>query len=159
EQAEYKSAFASQSTETIVSTLYVNMFGRPADAAGLLYWVGEINAGRTTLGAAAINILNGAKDADKVAIDSKVTAATSFTTAIDTTDEIVAYSKAGGTAAAKVWLGVVTTAATATSQIAAQDAVIKAIVDGAVANNVLTNATDILSGSSFTAPQVYTPGG
>ncbi|MBR7748555.1 DUF4214 domain-containing protein, partial [Undibacterium baiyunense] len=42
EQAEYKSAFASQSTETIVSTLYVNMFGRPADAAGLLYWVGEI---------------------------------------------------------------------------------------------------------------------
>lgn len=160
EQAEYKAAFAGQSTETIVSTLYVNLFARAAEPAGLLYWVGEINAGRSTLGSAAINILNGAKDADKIAVDSKVKAAASFTTAIEpSTDAIVAYSKAGGTAAAKTWLGAVTTDATALTQIAAQAAVIKSIVDGATSNIALTNGTDRLAGTSFEAGLVYTPDG
>jgi hypothetical protein len=160
EQTEYRAVFAGQSTETIVSTLYVNLFGRAAEPAGLLYWVGEINVGRSTLGSAAINILSGAKDADKVAIDSKVKAADSFTTAIEpSTDAIVAYSKAGGTAAAKTWLGAVTTDATALSQIAAQSAVIKSIIDGTTSNIALTNGTDKLAGTSFEAGLVYTPDG
>lgn len=161
EQAEYKSAFAGQTTESIVATLYANLFGssRVPDAAGLLYWVGQINQGKVSLGAAAISILNGAQGDDKVAVDSKVTAATSFTTALDTAPEIVAYSKANGVALAKAWLNGVTTTATATAAIAAQDATIAAIVDGSATGVVLTNATDKVNGAIFDAGLVYTPGG
>jgi len=159
EQAEYKATYGGQSTETVVNSLYMNLFGRAAEPAGLVYWVGEIVAGRSTIGSVAINILNGAKDADKIAVDSKTTAATSFTTALDTTEEMVAYSKAGGTADAKVWLAGVTTAATATSQIATQNTVIAAIVENAASNIQLTSGTDKLPGTSFEAGLVYTPDG
>lgn len=161
EQAEYKAAFAGQTTESIVATLYANLFGssRVPDAAGLLYWVGQINQGKVSLGAAAISILNGAQGDDKIAVDSKVTAATSFTTALDTAPEIVAYSKANGVALAKTWLNGVTTAATATAAIATQDATIAAIVDGSATGVVLTNATDKVNGAIFDAGLVYTPGG
>jgi hypothetical protein len=159
EQAEYKATYGGQSTETVVNSLYMNLFGRAAEPAGLVYWVGEIVAGRSTIGSVAINILNGAKDADKIAVDSKATAATSFTTALDTTEEMVAYSKAGGTADAKVWLAGVTTAATATSQIATQNTVIAAIVENAASNIQLTSGTDKLPGTSFEAGLVYTPDG
>lgn len=161
EQAEYKAAFAGQTTESIVSTLYANLFGssRVPDAAGLLYWVGQINQGKVSLGAAAISILNGAQGDDKIAVDSKVTAATSFTTALDTAPEIVAYSKANGVALAKTWLNGVTTAATATAAIATQDATIASIVDASATGVVLTNGTDKVNGAIFEAGLVYTPGG
>lgn len=161
EQAEYKAAFAGQTTESIVSTLYANLFGssRVPDAAGLLYWVGQINQGKVSLGAAAISILNGAQGDDKIAVDSKVTAATSFTTALDTAPEIVAYSKASGVALAKTWLSGVTTAATATAAIATQDATIASIVEGSATGVVLTNATDNVNGSIFEAGLVYNPAG
>lgn len=161
DQPEYAKAYAGQERIEVISTIYKNLFGsdRVVDVPGLLYWDAQVASGKLTMGEVAISILGGATGADKIAVDSKVVAATSFTTAIDTAAEMVAYSKSGGTDLAKSWLGSVTTAATATSQIAAQDAVIKSIVDGSVSSNVLTNGTDILSGSSFSAPQVYTPGG
>lgn len=161
EQTEYKAAFAGQTTEQIIATLYTNLFGssRVPDAAGLLYWVGQVNQGKSTLGNVAINILNGAQGDDKIAVDAKLAAATSFTTAIDTSAEIVAYSKANGVALAKTWLNGVTNPATATAAIATQDATIAAIVEGSATGVVLTNATDKVNGSIFEAGLVYTPGG
>nr|WP_315472203.1 DUF4214 domain-containing protein [uncultured Undibacterium sp.] len=161
EQTEYKAAFAGQTTESIIATLYTNLFGsaRVADAAGLLYWVGQVNSGKSTLGNVAINILNGAQGDDKIAVESKLSAATSFTTAIDTSPEIVAYSKANGVALAKTWLNGVTTAATATAAIATQDTTIAAIVDASATGVMLTNGTDKVNGNIFEAGLVYTPGG
>ncbi|MFZ6644068.1 hypothetical protein ACO0LL_30455, partial [Undibacterium sp. TC4M20W] len=72
---------------------------------------------KVTLGQAALAILGGATGADKVAVDSKVAAATSFTTAIDTNEEIVAYSLPSNTALAKDWLSKVLDSATQASQI------------------------------------------
>lgn len=151
-QAEYNAAFAGQTTESIISTLYQNLFGHGPDFNGLMYWVGEVNSGKSTIGNVAINILSGATGADLAAVDAKVKAATSFTTAIDTTPEAVAYSKASGTAAAKTWLSAVTTDATAASQILKQDATITAIVaaDSGVTTGVnvaLTVGQDTLTGT------------
>nr|WP_315481666.1 DUF4214 domain-containing protein [uncultured Undibacterium sp.] len=161
EQTEYKAAFAGQTTESIIATLYTNLFGsaRVPDAAGLLYWVGQVNQGKSTLGNVAINILSGAQGDDKIAVDSKLAAATSFTTAVDTSAEIVAYSKPNGVALAKTWLNGVTTAATATAAIATQDTTIAAIVDASATGVVLTNGTDKVNGAIFEAGLVYTPGG
>jgi len=129
------------------------------DAAGLLYWVGQVNSGKSTLGNVAINILSGAQGDDKIAVESKLAAATSFTTAVDTSAEIVAYSKPNGVALAKTWLNGVTTAATATAAIATQDATIAAIVDASATGVQLTNGTDKVNGNIFEAGLVYTPGG
>ena len=127
-QAEYNAAFAGQTTEAVIATLYQNLFGHAPDPAGLLYWTGEVNSGKSTIGNVAINIVSGATGADATTVAAKVKAATSFTTAIDTTAEIVAYSKASATGAAKAWLSLVTSDATAASQIIKQDATIAAIV-------------------------------
>ncbi|MFC0351167.1 beta strand repeat-containing protein [Undibacterium danionis] len=151
-QAEYNAAFAGQTTESIIATLYQNLFGHGPDFNGLMYWVGEVNSGKSTIGNVAINILSGATGADLAAVNAKVTASTSFTAAIDTTPEAVAYSKANGTAAAKAWLSAVTTDATAASQILKQDATISAILasdSGATTgvNVALTVGQDTLTGT------------
>ncbi len=159
-QAEYATVFAGKTTEDTVNTIYNNLFGHKADVAGLNYWTGQLLNGKVTLGQAALAILGGATGADKVAVDSKVAAATSFTTAIDTNEEIVAYSLPSNTALAKDWLSKVLDSATQASQIAVQDAVLTSIVNGGgVKDFTLTSNTDIATAENFTAGLVYTPNG
>ncbi|MCH8623101.1 DUF4214 domain-containing protein, partial [Undibacterium sp. TS12] len=160
QQTEYKTVFAGKSTEDTVNTIYTNLFGHAADVAGLNYWTGQLLGNKVTMGQAALAILGGATGADKVAVDSKVTAATSFTTAIDTTAEVVAYSQPNGTNLAKDWLSKVLDSATATSQIAIQDATLTSIVNGGGQKDfTLTSNTDIATAENFTAGLVYTPNG
>ncbi|MFZ6713407.1 DUF4214 domain-containing protein, partial [Undibacterium sp. TC9W] len=159
-QAEYATVFAGKTTEDTVNTIYNNLFGHKADVAGLNYWTGQLLNGKVTLGQAALAILGGATGADKVAVDSKVAAATSFTTAIDTNEEIVAYSLPSNTALAKDWLSKVLDSATQASQIAVQDAVLTSIVNGGgVKDFTLTSNTDVATAENFTAGLVYTPNG
>ena len=124
-QDEYKAAFAGQTTESIISTLYKNLFGadRVVDAAGLLYWVGQVQSGKSTIADVAINIVSGATTGtDAASIAAKVTAATAFTNALDLGTEIVAYVKPAGMTAGKAWLSAVTTDVSAAAQIAKLDA-------------------------------------
>ena len=159
-QAEYATVFAGKTTEDTVNTIYNNLFGHKADVAGLNYWTGQLLNNKVTLGQAALAILGGATGADKVAVDSKVAAATSFTTAIDTNEEIVAYSLPSNTALAKDWLSKVLDSATQASQIAVQDAVLTSIVNGGgVKDFTLTSNTDVATAENFTAGLVYTPNG
>ncbi|MBI3730799.1 MAG: DUF4214 domain-containing protein, partial [Burkholderiales bacterium] len=159
-QAEYATVFAGKTTEDTVNTIYTNLFGHKADVAGLNYWTGQLLNNKVTMGQAALAILGGATGADKVAVDSKVAAATSFTTAIDTNEEIVAYSLASNTTLAKEWLSKVLDSATQASQIAVQDAVLTSIVNGGgVKDFTLTSNTDIATAENFTAGLVYTPNG
>lgn len=158
-QKEYAEAYAGLSTTQVVNTIYKNLFGHEADFAGLNYWVSEINGGKTTLGTAAFMILSGATGADKTAIDSKVTAAEAFTKAIDTTAEATAYDTVAGKILAKQWLGKVVDTGTLATATAAIDATLVAVVQGGVQNVALTSGTDTLSGETFKAELVYTPGG
>ncbi|WP_423009731.1 DUF4214 domain-containing protein, partial [Undibacterium sp. JH2W] len=159
-QPEYATIFTGKTPEETVNAIFTNLFGHKADIAGLTYWVGQLNNGKVSIGQAAISILGGATGADKVAVDSKVAAATSFTTAVDTSDEVEAYSVVANTNLAKDWLSKVVDSATQASQIATQDATIASIVAGGGQKDfTLTSQTDIKSAENFTAGLVYTPNG
>ncbi|MFZ6761077.1 hypothetical protein ACO0K9_28105, partial [Undibacterium sp. Ji50W] len=74
--------------------------------------------------------------------------------------EITAYAGVDANATAKVWLSKVVDAATLATAQTTVDTTIAAIVTNSPGSQiVLTNGTDIVSGETFTAPQVYTPGG
>ncbi|MFG6176674.1 DUF4214 domain-containing protein [Halomonas sp. THAF12] len=79
--AEYEARFGDLSNEELVNNLYQQLFGRDAEQAGLDYYVGELEAGDTTLAAIALEVLNGAQNEDADAVNNKVEAAQAFTDA------------------------------------------------------------------------------
>lgn len=145
-QDEYKNVYAGKTTSEIVNQIYKNLFNRSADVEGLSYWVGEITAGRSTLGFAAFQIMNGAKagSADAIAVENKVAAAAAYTTEIDTTDEVIAYESANAESLAtvKAWLGGVTDTASLASAKTTLAANLKAVVDA--------KANVVVIGKSYT---------
>jgi len=102
-QDEYKkSTVGTKSTEEQVNQLYVNLFGRQADASGLLYWTGEIENGSLSLSNIAFDLIAAANNPleanssqgalDAKALASKVSAAEAFTTSLESdTAGILAY--------------------------------------------------------------------
>jgi hypothetical protein len=101
---EYTSIYAGKQPAEIVSIIYQNLFGRAPEPTGLLFWADALNKGYVTAGNIAFQILQGAQNDDKIAIQSKVTAATTFTTSLDTSAEIVGYSGVAANAVASAWL-------------------------------------------------------
>lgn len=101
---EYTSIYAGKQPAEIVSIIYQNLFGRAPEPTGLLFWADALNKGYVTAGNIAFQILQGAQNDDKIAIQSKITAATTFTTSLDTSAEIVGYSGAAANAVASDWL-------------------------------------------------------
>ena len=65
---------ASASVATFLTSVYANLFNRAPDTAGLGYWTGEINSGRSNVGNAIINIISGAQGADITTLANKATA-------------------------------------------------------------------------------------
>lgn len=63
-----------------IDSVYGNMFGRAADAAGKAFWVGQVTSGAVGLGAAALAIANGATGTDANELKNKITVALDFTT-------------------------------------------------------------------------------
>lgn len=144
ESAEYKDLYAGMNSTQLVNAVYQNLFGRPAEVAGLTYWVGQLDNGALKIGNIADAINKGAQGTDADIIANKVAAASAFTEALDSTAEIVAYASANDTAlnAVKSWLGTVTS--DAASVTAAVGAPLTAVL-GTVQNNSNANA-----GQTFT---------
>jgi len=71
---------AQSGLTTFINSVYQNMFGHAADAAGAAYWLGQITSGATGLGAAALSIANGATGTDAIEVQNKITVALDFTT-------------------------------------------------------------------------------
>jgi hypothetical protein len=109
---EYKDTYAGMSTGQVIDAIYQNLFGHGADVAGLSYWATQINSGKVTMGQAVLAIANGALGTDKAAFDAKVSAATKFTSALDTAAEALGYSGEAANDRAKDWLTGITSAAT-----------------------------------------------
>ncbi|VXC58190.1 DUF4214 domain-containing protein [Massilia sp. 9I] len=149
---EYTDTFAGMNTRQIINTVYKNLFGRSADEAGLEYWFGEVNAGRVTISNAVTSIAAGAQNADKIAYASKVTAATAFTNALDTTDERLGYAGEKANAVAKLFVAGVTDAATLATAVtpANLDATVnQSIGAGATATTYqLAKGLDNITGTS-----------
>jgi len=106
---EYTDTFAGQSQYQIVNTIYMNLFGRPAEAAALTFWGQGLLSGAFTVDTAVTTIAEAAVGTDDAAYTAKVAAATAFTAALDTPAEILGYSGVNANNAAKAWLATITT--------------------------------------------------
>lgn len=101
---EYTSLYEGKAPFDVINTIYLNLFGRVAEPAGLLFWADALSKGYVTKGNIALEILNGAQNADKIAITSKISAATAFTTSLDTNAELVGYNGSAANGVAADWL-------------------------------------------------------
>lgn len=80
--AEAQQLYRSMPLADQINQFYVLMFGREAKTEGIDYWVGEIEAGRFTVPAAAAFIADAATAEDLAVLDAKQVAASKVTCAI-----------------------------------------------------------------------------
>jgi len=156
--AEYAATYAGMDVGARVNAIYQNLFGHAADLPGLTYWSNQLQSGKLTIADVVVAVSNGAQGTDKAAYDAKVSAATAFTTALDTTAEVTGYSGTAANNAAKAWLAGINSAAqaTAATATAALNATVTNVVSATstAASVALTTATETLTGSS--SNDVYT---
>ncbi len=115
--AEYLATFAGLDLYQTVTRVYQNLFNRAPDTDGLVYWVTALTNHSVTI-ANVVEVItnaalaNPASEVDHVSIVSKVAAATAFTHALVTPEQIAAYSGSGPALVAKEWLAPIHDAAT-----------------------------------------------
>jgi hypothetical protein len=150
---ESQAFFGSMAVANQINTIYRNLFNRDAEPAGLTYWSQEIGSGRLSLADAAMGILAGAQNDDKVAVTNKLAASAAFTTALDTTAEILGYAGSAAVTPARAFLAAVD--ATAASLTAATAGVAAAVVSVTTAGSavagqtfMLTAGVDVISGTA-----------
>ena len=102
-QDEYKtSTVGTKSTEEQVNQIYLNLFGRTADADGLLYWTNQIEKGVLSLSNVAFDLIHAANNPleentaqgllDATALSNKTAAAEAYTAELEaSTEAILAY--------------------------------------------------------------------
>jgi len=115
--AEYQTAYTQLTTAGVVTQVYQNLFGRSPEASGLAFWVKALNDKAITVDNMVTTIASAAQTTDKVAFDSKVKVATSFTNALDTPAEQAGYSGDLANVAAKALLSTIKTDAQANAAI------------------------------------------
>ena len=172
-QDEYKkSTVGDKSTEDQVNNLYKNLFGRSADAKGLLYWTGEVEAGRKSLSSLAVDLIYSASNptsgnttqgaADAAALAAKTASAKAFTADVeDDAAAILAYQpesegatfKAGAAfESAVTWLaGITTTEATAAqidTAVSDMQSASTPISVNVGTTTTLTTGVDVVSGTA-----------
>ncbi|WP_334187495.1 DUF4214 domain-containing protein [Noviherbaspirillum sp.] len=133
--SEYTSLFAGKSVEAIVDTLYQNLFGRPAEAAGLLHWSKLVANGSVTVANLALTLANSAQGTDMDVINNKIAAAVAFTNACDTREELIGYSGLAANEVSRAWLS--TVSFTATSLTAATAKIDATLAEAISAGNGL----------------------
>lgn len=138
-----------------INAIYVNLFNRDAEPAGLQHWLSKVMSGELTPAGVAIAILNGAQNDDAKAVANKLAAADAFTKAIDTTAEILGYSGMAAVNSARAFLKTVdATEASLTAAVkGAEAAVAAAATAGSVQANqgqtlTLTQGLDNIVGTS-----------
>jgi hypothetical protein len=67
----------------VIDSIYQALFGRAPDAAGKQFYIDGFTSGRFTAGSIVLDILNGARNADAVAIQNKLIVANRFTSVVD----------------------------------------------------------------------------
>ena len=89
--AEYKAVYAGMDNRAIVAEVYDNLFGRAPEAAGLDYWVGELNRGAISIDNVVTQVAAGSQNLDRTVFNGKVSIAETFTAHVNTDAEIAAY--------------------------------------------------------------------
>jgi hypothetical protein len=155
--AEYQARFTGQTNVQIVNSIYQSLFARDADLPGLTFYVGELQAGRLTIEQIAIAIYDGATGTDLATLQNKEEAANNFTAAIDTTEEVLAYSGDAAAAQGRAFLAPITSDDATVPTAAQTDAAVAALgtTGGAgeiftltPAGNTVTGGVDIVTGTA-----------
>ena len=80
---EYQIAYAGLSNQQVVNQVYVNLFGRNAEAGGLQYWAALLDDKKISVANVVTIVGNAALNEDLIAYNAKTAAATSFTTGLE----------------------------------------------------------------------------
>ena len=167
--AEYTSRFTGMSNTQVVETIYLSLFGHPADLAGLTFYTQALaNADAQangqplpfpavppyTIEQIAVGILDGATGTDAAIIANKTAAAVEFTDSLDTPAEIAAYQGDNAADFGRDFIdGVTTDPASVPTQTQVDNALndlVNNVANGLSVNltgdvdNVTTNAADPL---------------
>ncbi|MEY3922858.1 MAG: hypothetical protein RI915_505, partial [Pseudomonadota bacterium] len=159
--AESKALYGTTFNYAQINAIYLALFNREAEKAGLEYWYAKVADKTYTAAGAAIAILNGAQNADLTAIENKLAASAAFSAALDTSSEMIGYSGDAAAASARAFLSTVTTtAATAAAVDAAVASAVAARTAVAGQTFTLTTGVDSFTGSAgndtFTADNTGT---
>jgi len=147
---ESKALFGPTFGAAQINLIYLTLFGRAAETAGIDYWLHQVELGLLTPTGAAMGILAGARNADITAATNKLAASAAFTTSLDTAAEIQGYAGNDAAAAARDFLKTIT----ATMPTATQ---INAAVQGTVAIGNNTVGLTFTLTESLSAAKVGTP--
>ena len=134
---EYRTTFAGMTCDAIVGTIYQNLFGRAPERAGTSYWAELLGTGKLHIDTIVMQIADGARLSDKTAFANKVSAATAFTAALDTPEEVAAYARTDAGPAARAFLSAVTSDASLASAIA------PAALQATIENIVFSHTTSL----------------
>lgn len=148
--SESKALYASATTAQLVSSIYVALFNRTPEPAGLAYWVQQIDSGTVSGPRAAYEILSSAGPGDASSIANKVSAATAFTSQIDTQAEITGYS--GSTAAnyGRAFLSGVDATPVSLNNATASSSLATTVATATGTNAVVTTPPATSTGQTFT---------
>jgi hypothetical protein len=78
---DYKNSIVQSEVNSLINSIYTNLFNRSADSPGQAYWAGQLESGNVGLGQIILDIANGAQagSTDYNLVTNKVTTALSFT--------------------------------------------------------------------------------
>ncbi|WP_426113490.1 DUF4214 domain-containing protein [Pseudomonas sp. DSP3-2-2] len=120
--------YGSTSSAEKITAIYLNLFNRTPEAAGLSYWVQQLDQNTLSPSNAAWQILTNAGAGDSQAVANKLAIANAFTAQLDTAAEISGYGGANAGAFARQFLRTVdsTSASVVTATAGLTDAVARA---------------------------------
>lgn len=154
---ESQALYAGTTTAQKISSIYLALFNRSPEAAGLAYWVAQLDSGTVTQAQAAYQIQSSAGAGDAAAVANKLAAAKAFTAQIDTSAEIAGYSGATAAASARTFLSSVDataaslTTATAAATLANTVATVTHTTTPATGQTFVLSEAPLDSGSTFAA--------
>ena len=154
---ESQDLFRSVSLPDQVSSIYRNLFGRPAEALGQAYWVGEIEAGRVSLAGAAFAILGGALNNDAVVVDTKLDVMRAFAQQVES-DPTLRAGYAGNAAALAARNFLTTVAGDSAAALQASRASALAALPTAVQQVAAAGVASGATTPGSTTPGTTTPG-
>jgi len=160
---ESQALYGNKSNIDKVTAIYLNTFGRQPEAAGLTFWVNQLETGKMTQAQAAWTIQQSAGSVDAAVVQAKLVAAQAFTAQIDTAAEIQGYQGTGAADAGRAFLATVVSTATGLTAVAnAPTALANAVAAGGTVGGsfALTAGVDSLTGTAnndtFTADNTGT---
>ncbi len=84
--AEAEARYAGKGDEEIIDMIYMQLYGRMADDAGMAFYLGQLQSGALTRQSMALDILNGTQGDDIAVVRNKIEASQFFTDRTEETD-------------------------------------------------------------------------